>query len=322
MDFSLNSSLVLALAVGLWLLWVAPYLLGGRRAAAASHGVAAHPADRALNRTADRAADARPTTPPAPPRPSQGNSMNYASDRRGPAARTASVPPLRIRYGRLVAALIGASALIALPVTLVLALTGVLAWWFPAAALLLVAADVACLRALAVRDRRRRVSRAFAAAMASRPEPAAAPAAVPAPADPLPEAEPVTAASPEPYDAEQDREEPEQRLSAEQLRAAALAEAVRSGTIAARPAAAAWQPVELPKPTYVEAPKAERPAPAPLVLPEAPRPAARPGLRPTAPAPAAGSSADLPAGSPADTVQTQPATGILNLDDVLQRRRA
>ena len=79
-----------------------------------------------------------------------------------------------------------------------------------------------------------------------------------------------------------------------------------------RPSTTPWQPVELPKPVYVDAPKAERPAPEPIVLPETPRSLTKTPLRPAAPAPAA----------PAQAQQARPETGKINLDDVLQRRRA
>ena len=240
--------------------------------------------------------------------------MNHASERSGQTPRPSNAAPaLRIRYGRLALALAGLAALVAVPVTVVLLVAGAAPWWAPVSAAGLLAADVAALRLLAIRDRRRRVQRAFRDAMAA--QPAAAPAAAPEPA-PMPAPEPE-----EPFDAELHEEPPAPNLSAEELRAAALAEAVRSGALAPRPAETPWQPVELPRPTYVDAPRAERPEPAPLDLPEEPRPAARTSLRaPAAAGAAETASADLPGSG--NRQEPSPMTGILNLDDVLQRRRA
>lgn len=95
------------------------------------------------------------------------------------------------------------------------------------------------------------------------------------------------------------------RLTAQELRAAALAEAAKSAE------ASSWEPVAVPKPTYVDAAKATRPEPAPLAVPATPKPVLKTPIRPIA-APAAGTTA----------IEPRPATGILNLDDVLQRRRA
>ena len=84
-------------------------------------------------------------------------------------------------------------------------------------------------------------------------------------------------------------------------------------------AGSSWEPVEVPKPTYVEAPKAERPAPEPLDLPEAPKPVGKPILKLPPPPPP-------PPRIPHSTRLWHPLQGIQctlsNLDDVLQRRRA
>ena len=81
---------------------------------------------------------------------------------------------------------------------------------------------------------------------------------------------------------------------------------------------ASWEPVEVPKPTYVEAAKAERPAPEPLDLPEAPKSAGKPSLKQgTAAAPPVAPPNAGPAGP-----QGKAQSALSNLDDVLQRRRA
>ncbi|MGX9900290.1 hypothetical protein ACW0JT_10920 [Arthrobacter sp. SA17] len=77
---------------------------------------------------------------------------------------------------------------------------------------------------------------------------------------------------------------------------------------------ASWEPVEVPKPTYVEAAKAERAAPEPLELPEAPKAAGKPSLK-------QGTASAPPAAQVKQPV-TKPQSALSNLDDVLQRRRA
>ena len=79
-----------------------------------------------------------------------------------------------------------------------------------------------------------------------------------------------------------------------------------------------WDPVEVPKPTYVEAAKAERPAPEPLALPEAPKSVGKPSLKQ---GPAAAPPVASPDAAPAKPL-TKAQSALSNLDDVLQRRRA
>ncbi|MFL4473832.1 hypothetical protein ACIPVK_07540 [Paeniglutamicibacter sp. MACA_103] len=78
-----------------------------------------------------------------------------------PVASNASVessstgqPPLRIFYDRLAVALLGCLAVLALPIGGVLALAGVFSGWVPLVALALAIASFSTLRGLAVRDRR------------------------------------------------------------------------------------------------------------------------------------------------------------------------
>ena len=81
-----------------------------------------------------------------------------------------------------------------------------------------------------------------------------------------------------------------------------------------------WEPVEVPKPTYVEAPKAERAAPMPLDLPEAPKAVGKPSLKQASARPAA---SDPQTADDSESKQLSKAQSALsNLDDVLQRRRA
>lgn len=241
---------------------------------------------------------------------------------RKPAVRNGGA--FRIRYGRVAIALAGLLFLATALVSGILQIFGLGNGWLPAGSFLAGIAAVALLRRLAVRDRRRKMKAAFAEAMGA---PATrhhtAPAAAPAGAEETVLRESTL------FDAEAAAPKPKP-LTAVELREAALAVAIaagdHSGQAAKAPEPAApgadettsWEPVEVPKPTYVEAPKAERPAPEPLDLPEAPKSAGKPSLKQgSAAAPAVASPN---AGQPRP--QTKAQSALSNLDDVLQRRRA
>jgi hypothetical protein len=257
----------------------------------------------------------------------------------GPATTAAGSAAFRIRWGRTVLALVGTMAAAACVTGTLLALFGALPGRVPFIALLVAAAVVVILRSLAVRDRARR-------ARARREQPRQTVAVDEQPAEPVRRRETVLfngAAEAEEAPGAAAQPAP---LSAEQLRAEALkvaAEASRKA--AAASPGAAWQPVELPKPTYVAAAKAERPAPEPLPAPEVKKPAAKVNIKQDAalkasaaaeaaaagaavPAPAAPAGTAAPAPAPAaagtdgQAAAPQPQTGKLNLDAVLQRRRA
>jgi hypothetical protein len=234
-------------------------------------------------------------------------------------------PAFKIRYGRLALALTGLLALLTGVVSGVLRMFGLGAMWLPAVALLGAVASVLLLRWLAVRDRRRKMNAAFRAAMSAPASPARS-----APEPPLrePAGEPRKQAERPLFDAQAQAPEPKpapRLLTAQELRQAALAEAVASGDTSVRSPAgphvgegSSWEPVEVPKPTYVEAPKAERAAPEPLDLPEAPKAVGKPSLKQGLPQTPAGSH-----GADAEPKALGKAQSALsNLDDVLQRRRA
>lgn len=246
------------------------------------------------------------------------------------------------RWGRIAVALAGLLCLIGTVVTLVLGAIGFVSLLVPLACLGGTVASVAALRLLAVRARRDRVNRAFAEAMA--------PVRGPAPED-APRAAPMhpqtPAAPPRPtllFDAQQT---PARPLTAMERRTAALAgahgssavEVRQAGPVVAAPAAVpteptlaapaqgstAWAPVEVPRPTYVDAAKAERQAPAPLDLPEAPKAVSRTPIKASEAAARVAASTAGTTDTADTTVTTDdaaPATGRINLDDVLQRRRA
>ncbi len=328
--------MILFIAVALWIVWVAPYVLrnGHHQLQPAADFLAdvidlepAEPlAGRVMKMTARQESPviSRQTAPSAMGTVPAG----------GPRTDKPAGPAFKLRYGRLALALTGLVSLLTGVVSAVLGIAGIGSGWLPIAALAAAAAAVFLLRRLAIRDRRRRMNAAFRAAMSaptrSAPattregEGAATGGDVTAPRETAlfdaqaSAAAPTSGTKPQP-----------KALTAQDLRAAALAEAVASGDIAARETSgsgwvatqdAGWEPVEVPKPTYVEAPKAERAAPGPLDLPEAPKAVGKPSLKQGAARPAA---TDLrTAGDPGEQPLGKAQSALSNLDDVLQRRRA
>ncbi len=224
---------------------------------------------------------------------------------------SATTGAFRIRYGRTAIALAGVAGLLTTFVSAVLLLFGLGTALLPVSGLAIMVLAVVLLRFLAVRDRKARVQAAFRSAMSApvrREEPAAEVQEKPRPA-----AQPESRL----FDAEAHAPAPKP-LTAMELREAALAVAVAAGDSSAgeamsAPAATTWEPVDVPKPVYVEAPKVERPAPEPLDLPEAPKAVGKPSLKQGAPA-----VPPVPSAKPLTKAQS----ALSNLDDVLQRRRA
>jgi hypothetical protein len=248
-----------------------------------------------------------------------------------PANLPAGAPSFSPRWGRIGVALVGLVALLTALVTLVPAAFGAVSLLLPAVSLAVAVAAVAVLRMLAVRARRARVDQAFLHAMA--PVHEAEPAGLPAP---LPAAAPAAPRRPTSlFDAE---ETATRRLTPMELRTAALAVVHGSTAVDVRDASAQgagaaavagtddapertapeWAPVDVPRPTYVDAAKAERQAPAPLDLPEAPKPISRTPIKASEAAARIAATDD----TAHDATDAAPATGRINLDDVLQRRRA
>ncbi|WP_445153759.1 hypothetical protein ACTWLI_10210 [Arthrobacter sp. Hor0625] len=314
MDFPLSSSVILVIAVALWIVWVAPYMLrnghhrlqpAGELMMDAVDAGKADPQAGILMKTA--APQETPMT--STQRPGHAGGTIDVDGGPKPAA-----PAFRIRYGRLAVFVLGVLSLFTGIVSGILRIFGLGSGWLPAGTLLGAAAAVVLLRRLAVRDRRRKLDAAFRSAMQSpvralSEDPAAGRTAAPAKESPLFDAEagsvaPAPALRP---------------LTADELRQAALAEAAASGDTSVQrtgdPAleGSSWEPVEVPKPTYVEAPKAERAAPEPLDLPEAPKAVGKPSLKQgTVRQPEQAEAKPLGRGQSA----------LSNLDDVLQRRRA
>jgi hypothetical protein len=225
---------------------------------------------------------------------------------------SATTGAFRIRYGRTALALAGVVGLLTAFISTVLLLFGLGTALLPVAGMATTVVAVALLRFLAVRDRKAKVQAAFRSAMSA---PVRAREAVSdAPDEPRPAVQPESPL----FDAEAHAPAP-QPLTAMELREAALAVAVAAGDASAggavrpEPVETTWEPVDVPKPVYVEAAKAERPAPEPLDLPEAPKAVGKPSLKQGTPA-----VPPVPSAKPLTKAQS----ALSNLDDVLQRRRA
>lgn len=291
--------------VALWMVWVAPYVLRNRRQQVQTASV---PADAFDDEPDDTQAGVVLTLAPQQEKPMETmHSKAPASPQESPAAeptlRKAPTTPFTIRYARLTLALAGLALVITAAVSGILRILGIGTVWLPLVSIIGAVLAVVTLRKLALRDLRERRARRAAQA-----------ATIPTPARYLPK-EPVEAKETPVFDAEATNREAA-RLSAVELREAALAVAVAAGDQSAQgkdSRGTSWQPVEVPKPTYVAAPKAPRPAPEPLDLPEAPKPVGKPVLK---------QSVEQAEAAPAVVAAAKGHSALSNLDDVLQRRRA
>lgn len=248
----------------------------------------------------------------------------------------------RIRWGKLALALIGVLALLATPVTFVVALVSPLSLWTPFLCLALVLLSFAGLRASAVNDRRvkawqraeatvpqreaeqpaaesakNQTALPDAAASAEADQAAVAQASVQAAAEAEKQKRVAAAAQDKPFDMLAQDHAPAEVVAPTQD-VTTDANQAASGTVAAQATTAAstapvqtpapdtsWEPREVPAPSYVGAVRAERSAPAPLEQAEEKRAKEVTSIR----------QAEL------DRVAEERAER-LNLDAVLQRRRA
>ena len=304
MDIQVESSVVLAAMIAVLLAFIVPSIIRrGQRPAEPALALASTPPD------AVEAPDtARPNDTPRPRR----NTMATPARPRTAAPQQA---PFRIRYGRLGVALAGVLAVVVLVVGGVLAPFGVISALVPLAAAVVLAGSFVGLRALAVRDRRRKVlarmDAVFHEAMHSR----------------TPGEAVVRRTATTVFDAR------EQAAPESTGREAAPTHAPARTAPVPAPAPRTWDPVAVPKPTYVGAVKAERPAPEPLPAAEEKKPQKVTSiLQETRIAEQSAQLADREATAghaPGATRITEapvrrpaPATGGINLDAVLQRRRA
>jgi hypothetical protein len=360
-DLSLDTSLIFAAIVGLWLVWVGPYVLRRRNALALADAVvlpvpsgaaAALPAvpspaegkrsgTHLMESPTPGGGTAGPVRTPGSSRPASASSSRPVQPVQAAEPVRPAQPAFRIHYGRTALALTAAAALAGTVVTVLLALFGAVAGTVPLWFLLVAVAAVASLRVLAIRNRRKRaqdrVEAAFQEAMnpsfrdrplAGEPRDVQQPRQIAVqPAGPQterptersterPAERPAERHAPvrdsKPFDAEHGRQAAKP-LTAVELRSAALEVAAKAGDAPVPVQPSTWEPKELPKPWYVEAAKAERPSPEPLALPEEPKPTTKTSIKKAAAAP----KVDLPA-----VRDAQPATGRINLDAVLKRRRA
>ncbi|WP_458109557.1 hypothetical protein M1D51_06860 [Arthrobacter sp. R3-55] len=289
--------------VALWMVWVAPYVLRNRRQQVQTATVSAEPIDEPDEPQAGVVLTLAPQQEkPMETMHSKAPASPQDSRVAEPSLRKAPTTPFTIRYARLTLALAGLALLVTAIVSGILLVFGAASFWLPLVSLIGAVLAVVTLRKLALRDLRERRARRAAQA-----------APIPTPARYLPKEPAVEAKETSVFDAEATSREAA-RLSALELRQAALAVAVAAGDTSAQATEArgsSWEPVAVPKPTYVEAAKAPRPAPEPLDLPEAPKPVGKPVLKQGA------EQAEVTAASSA-----KGQSALSNLDDVLQRRRA
>ncbi|WP_144659693.1 hypothetical protein [Paenarthrobacter nicotinovorans] len=290
--------------VALWMVWVAPYVLRNRRQQVQA---AAVPAEAFDDEPDEPQAGVVLTLAPQQEKPMETmHSKAQASPQESRVSESSAgkpaPTPFTIRYARLTLALSGLVLLLTAIVSGIVRLFGTGTVWLPLVSFIGAVVAVVVLRKLALRDLRERRARREAQA-----------SPIPTPARYLPKEPAVEVKETAVFDAEANSRE-NARLSAVELRQAALAVAVAAGDESAQTAAdskgASWQPVEVPKPTYVDAAKAQRPAPEPLDLPEAPKPVGKPVLKQST------GQAEAAAVSP------KAQSALSNLDDVLQRRRA
>lgn len=229
--------------------------------------------------------------------------MGTAASPASAVRETARPAPLRIRHGRLAVAVLGLLSILTVLLSLVLTPVGVWSGWVPVIALLAMGGSFGTLRTLAVRDRRRKMlARLEAARRVAFAEVPVAVAAEPKRANEVFDAQPGSAKRPP-------------MLTVEELRAEARRVAEK-GIAVQRPAG--WEPVQVPLPQYITANLAVRPTPE--VLPEA-----EPVNVPNAPSlrqqerdaeVITEGDAELPVAKQRSSAER------INLDDVMQRRRA
>ncbi|KHL01552.1 hypothetical protein [Sinomonas humi] len=315
MDFTLSSSTVLGAAVVLWLLWGAPYLLRRLRPAGETGLLMA-----AANQDDDEAALAPSSvagsqrTGTATAKPAQANAMPA---RRSPEEgkhvtdQTPAPSRLRIRWGRCALAGLGLLGLVVAVIGGVLSAFQIASGAVPLGGLAVLVVSVATLRRLAVGDRRRRLDAAFRSAMTT------------APASSLQVPEAPRREATEVFDHQPVAEPAPAPLNRDQLRAAAL-EVARAAQKSAAEAASRegvadadpWEPVEVPKPAYMESAKADREAPEPFERPEQPKPEGKVTLKPKP------ETEDVPGVPTVPSARPAGRGALGNLDAVLQRRRA
>ncbi|MGP5072790.1 hypothetical protein ACTXOR_11130 [Arthrobacter rhombi] len=265
MDIQVESSVVLAAMIAVLLAFIVPSLIRrGRRTGEPALVLASTP-DEAFTSAPGQAEETVERVGPDPadlqPAPAPKNTRTHDTERprrntMATPARTRSAAPttavFRIRYGRLAIALTGVLAALALVVGGLLAPFGILSGFVPLVGLIVLVGSFMGLRALAVRDRRRKVlarmDAIFHEAMDTQP------------------AEPVI------------RRQATKVFDAREQETAAAQAPEANGSVrhhaplAAATAPATWEPVAVPKPTYVGAAKAERPAPEPLPAGEEKKP--------------------------------------------------
>lgn len=260
-----------------------------------------------------------------------------------PAAPKASVAssakaqaPLRIYYDRLAIALVGCLSILTLLIGGVLALAGVFSGWVPLIGLLLGVGSFASLRVIAVRARRAKLLARMETTRKRAMETIAEPVAQ------------ATKKQTAVFDAQPNSNKRAPNLTVEELRAEALRIAANGSPIQ-RPAG--WEPTEVPLPQYVVKNAVKRPAPEAIEPAEVLKASTNATLRAQEASKQLAKAVEAAAESSSESIETlvgttpAPTTDAdttasgsssvkaksdrsarddarMNLDDVMQRRRA
>ncbi|MFC0581938.1 hypothetical protein [Micrococcoides hystricis] len=227
---------------------------------------------------------------------------------------------LRINWQRVPFAVVGLVSLVAIPVTVMLANAGVVGWSWPLLFGFLTFASVGSLRMLAIRSEYKPHGyhqSPTAASYQRKNVPGLTPRNTAA--DPFDASQELNAETTEADTAEAVSEHSSDAVEAELQQEHAASETVTD--VVAAEAETTWEPVEVPAPKYTREAKAERAEPEPLELPEEPKASVN-RLKDTLLV-----NEDLLREQQERIIRTsvrahQPKAGALNLDDVLERRRA
>lgn len=239
-------------------------------------------------------------------------------------------PTIRINWQRLPLAIIGLVGAVGVAVTLILAAFNVVAWSAPLLFAILAVASISGLRLLVLRQKYKPYGyrqTPTAASYQRKVVPGLSPRSTAA--EPFDRAEPGTEADAE-HDAVPGAERGTGQLDGavgegtnpdQQQTSAADEDTEEADQPYAAAESATWEPVDVPAPKYTREAKAERAEPEPLQLPEQPRASVN-RLKDTLAAPQDQLREEQERLIRTNVRAHQPKAGALNLDDVLERRRA
>lgn len=264
------------------------------------------------------------------------SSMAPAAPKASVASSAKGQAPMRIYYDRLAIAIVGCLSILTLLIGGVLALAGVVSGWVPFIGLLLGVGSFASLRAIAVSARRAKLLARMETTRKRAMETVAEPVAQ------------ATKKQTAVFDAQPNSNKRAPNLTVEELRAEALRIAAKGSPIQ-RPAG--WEPTEVPLPQYVVKNAVKRPAPEAIEPAEVLKASTNATLRAQEASKQLAKAVEAAATSSSESIETLASTTQastieadspvaeaasakttseraarddtrMNLDDVMQRRRA